>query len=123
MKLLYSHDKNGIKISGEIESLIKAIHDGSSSRILLDDENGVQLATNAETLWIRKGIVYAQNSSHISVQFDKKDILKFKDDSYHWFIIVSSIGDRDMIRWKVGEHTLAATGHTHDKVAIKWFVD
>ncbi|NEQ79416.1 MAG: hypothetical protein F6K26_03895 [Moorea sp. SIO2I5] len=116
--LAYAHDKTGQKIAGDINSLIEAIEAGHSVRVLMEG-NDLQYVTDAENLWIKNGIVYAQNTSHVSVTF-QGDVLKFKDDSYWWMVIVSTKGDRDMIRWNVGEHK--SRGHTQDKVAIKWFI-
>ena len=95
-ELVYAHDANGNKVSG--------------------DKN---LLTDAQCLWVRHGNVYAQNTSHVSVQFHG-DVLKFKDDAYWWMIVADTNGNIDMSRWSVGQHT--AKGHTSDRWAMKWFV-
>jgi hypothetical protein len=81
--------------------------------------DGTYFSADAEFLWIKNNIVYAQNNNSVSVEF-KEDDLIFQDDSYYWMFIVNTKGERDMIRWSVGEHELK--GHNQDKVAVKWFV-
>ncbi|WP_424097823.1 hypothetical protein [Moorena producens] len=118
--LAYAHDANGNRTAGNINDLITAVKNGSQVRVLMDSGD-VQYITYAENIWVKKnGIVYVQNTSHVSATSDG-DVVKFQDDSYWWMIIVSTKGDRDMIRWNVGEHT--PRGHNNDKVAMKWFVD
>ncbi len=117
--LAYAHNANGDQTAGNFNDLINAVQNGSQVRILIDG-NDQQYATDAENIWIKNGIVYVQNTSHVSIAFDE-DVLRFQDNSYWWMIIVSTKGDRDMIRWNVGEHT--PRGHTNDKVAVKWFID
>ena len=117
--LAYAHDANGNRTAGDINDLINAVENGSQVRVLMD-RNHQQYVTYGESTWIKNGVVYVQNISHVSVTFDG-DVLKFQDDSYWWMMIVSTKGDRDMIRWNVGEHT--PRGHDNDKVAVKWFVD
>ncbi|WP_424097819.1 hypothetical protein [Moorena producens] len=119
--LAYAHDANGNRTAGNINDLITAVQNGSQVRVLMD--SGVQQAiTYAEYILVKNGIVYVQNTSIVSARFDG-DVFKFMDDSFWWMIIVSTKADRDIIRWKVGEHTKADRGHTQDKVAMKWFVD
>ncbi|NEP35887.1 hypothetical protein [Moorena sp. SIO3B2] len=118
--LAYAHDANGNRTAGNINDLINAVQNGYQVRVLMDSGD-VQYITYAENIWVKKnGIVYVQNTSHVSATSDG-DVVKFQDDSYWWMIIVSTKGDRDMIRWNVGEHT--PRGHNNDTIAMKWFVD
>jgi hypothetical protein len=116
--LAYAHDAQGVRTDGDLEALISAVTNGRMVRIVISDPQE-QYSTDAGNLWVRNGIVYAQNASSISVEY-RDDLLLFQDDSYYWMIIVSTRGDRDMIRWSVGAHV--PRGHTRDQVAVKWFV-
>ncbi len=117
--LAYAHDQNGSPTFGNINTLINAVQDGHRVRVLIDGSDS-QYVFEAESLWIRNGIVYAQNTSSVSVTFEG-DVLKFQDDSYHYMFIASTKGDHDAIRWSVGEHT--PRGHTLEKEKMKWFID
>ena len=117
-KLAYAHDKDGNRTAGDVEALIDAIKNGQAVRMVFEDQDGYY-SMEAEALWVRDGIVYAQNNSQVSASFQGK-VLRFQDDSYYWMIVVSTLGDLDMIRWGVGQHV--SRGHTNDKAAVKWFV-
>ena len=96
--------------------LIEEQFGGTTWRVVYaHDENGRE----AEHLWIRGGGVYAQNTSLVSLSITE-GVSRFQDDSFHWMILVNTRGDRDMIRWNVGEHVLR--GHTSDKVSISWAI-
>ena len=116
--LVYAHDVNGNETAGNVGTLINAVLNGQGVRVLMQDVD-TQSVIDAQGLWVKNGVVHAQNTSLVSVLF-VGDVLKFQDDSYHFMLIVSTKSDRDMIRWKVGEHSLIS--HTSDKVALKWFV-
>lgn len=116
--LAYANDENGARSEGDIETLIAAVANGQEVRIVIANPDGYY-STEAENLSVRHGIVYAQNTSHVSVEYQGES-LRFQDDSYYWMIIVSTRGERDMIRWSVGAHE--PRGHTQDKVAVRWFV-
>jgi hypothetical protein len=116
--LAYAHDQDGNTTVGDINTLIDAVQNGYRVRVLMIDGDN-QYITDAEGVHIKNSIVYAQNSSHVSIIFEG-DVLKFQDDSYYWMVVVSTRGDRDMIRWNVGEHI--PRGHSQDKVAMKWFI-
>ena len=117
--LAYANNTNGDQTAGNLNDLINAVQNGSQIRILMD-LGGQQYVTYAENITINNDIVYVQNNSHVSVEYDG-DVLRFQDHSYWWMMIVSTKGDLDVIRWNVGEHT--PRGHTNDKVAVKWFID
>ncbi|NEP37003.1 hypothetical protein [Moorena sp. SIO3B2] len=117
--LAYAHDANGNRTAGNINNLINAVENGSQVRVLMDSGDQKNLMY-AEHIVLKNGIVYVQNLSGASLVFDG-DVLKFLDDTYRLMMVVSTKGDRDMIRWSVGEHT--PRGHNNDKVAMKWFID
>ncbi|MBI5563823.1 MAG: hypothetical protein HY870_02935 [Chloroflexi bacterium] len=116
--LAYAHDAQGVRTDGDLEALISAVTTGRAVRIVTGGPQEYY-STDAGNLWVRNGIVYAQNASSVSVEYHD-DLLLFKEDSYYWMIIVSTRGDRDSIRWDVGAHV--PRGHTRDRVAVRWFV-
>lgn len=117
--LAYAHDALGNRTAGDINVLINAIRSGHKVRMLMESGD-VEYVTEAEKIWIKNGVVSAQNCSQVSALFIGNKA-KFQDDSYYWMIIVNTQGERDMIRWDVGAHT--ARGRNQDTVAMKWFVD
>jgi hypothetical protein len=118
---VYSHDQNGNPTFGDIGVLIGAIRNGNKVRMCIEFQSAVgqEYFTDAETIWVKNNIVYAQNTTHVSTKFHG-NVLRFQDNAYHWFIIVDTKGNIDMSRWNVGEHKVR--GHTQDKVKIKWYV-
>jgi hypothetical protein len=134
--LIYAHDRNGRPVDGELSELIEAIQHGAEVRYYVDyAEDGPGCYKEAQALWIRDGQVYAQNTTSVSCCFDstyvagetaavaagyEKEGLRFLDDPYFYFQIVSTLGDTDMSRWSVGEHKLRR--RDQKKYAIKWFV-
>lgn len=117
-KLVYYNSRNGEVINGNISSLIKAVKRGKEIRIVIESDS-IVFAADAEYLWVKNKIVYAQNNGSVSVKF-KGDDLVFQKNSYYWMFIVNTNGERQMIRWLVGEHS--SRGNNQDRVAVKWFV-
>ena len=134
--LAYSHDRNGRPLAGDLAVLIDAIQHGAEVRYYIDyAEDGPGCYKEAQALWIRNGQVYAQNTSSVSACWDspyhagdtatvspdyEKLGLRFLDDAYFYFQIVSTLGDTDMSRWNVGEHKLRRRDQKN--YAIQWFV-
>jgi len=124
--LVYAHDAQGVKTFGDLNTLIAKIEQGAKVRVLLKpyDSNDKNFSCcDADYVWVQDGVVFAQNTQHICVDFhtpkDNKQVM-FQSDSYHWFLMVNTNGYVDMIRWQVGEHT--PRGHNQERRAIKWFV-
>lgn len=117
-ELAYSHDANGNMLAGDKKLLIDSALNGQPIRFLIDYKEH-QYATDAQCLWVKNGNVYAQNTSHVSVQF-QGSALKFQNDAYWWMIVADTNGFLDMSRWNVGEHK--DRGHTRDRHPMKWFV-
>lgn len=119
--LVYSNDRNGNQIFGDINVLIQEIRNGKRVRVLIEFDSvpGQEYITEVDNLWIKGNIVSAQSIAHISASF-AGNVLKHHDDAYHWFIIVDTRGNIDMSRWNVGEHK--DRGHKQDRINIKWFV-
>lgn len=117
-KLIYYNSDDGETIEGNPDDLINAVESGKQIRVVVD-QGSVTFAAEAQYLWVFHNIVYAQNNGQVSVgQFGNE--LKFLEDSYYWMFLVNSNGERDMIRWSVGEHKMA--GRNKERVSVKWFV-
>jgi hypothetical protein len=119
--LVYAHDANGNATGGSLLELIRVVESGHPIRFLTLETYGVAGA-NAEWVYVTEKIVYAENTSNISDSFQGNRLV-YQEDSFHWFVAISTRGDRDMIRWKVGEHTPGGPGHTSDRVGVQWFAE
>lgn len=119
-ELAYAHDENGIRTAGDINTLIDAVRQGRQVRLVLCLLDRYEYITEAQNLWLKDGIVYAQNTSQVSVDFKDK-VLAFSEDACHTMIVVSTQGDLDVTRWLLGKHK--AKGHTSHKTAISWFTN
>jgi len=127
MNLVFSHDKDGSSNSGSREDLVSSIKDGASVQIVVQhnqDEFSSFPAHNLALKSLPSGVhVAAQNVKHVSIQSTATNCFEYEIQSnpYFWFSIVTTQGDRDMIRYTVGTHD--ARGHNQDKVALDWFVN
>ena len=120
--MLYAHNYDGEKTSGELNLLINAIRNGHQVRIVIKHQDGdYEYATYAENLWIRNSIVFAQNTSAVSSSFSGNR-LRFHEDCCHWLIIVNTKGEMEMSRWNLGEHKKREEAICQ-KVAVMWFAD
>ena len=119
--MLYAHDANCNATGGDLTKLIEAVGRGHPVRFLSNEAGEVAVA-DAQWVYVRNTIVFAENTANVSAGF-LGDRLVFQEDAFHWFVAVSTRGDRDMSRWKVGEHTPGGPGHTHDRVALQWFAE
>ena len=143
--LAYAHDEYGTCTEGCMTDLIDAVLSGQPVRFLLciDDYKYV---TDAQCLWVWHDNVYAQNTSHVSMDFFRKSrgniqpvfpnayadtnqeadsdaefVLRFQDASYWWMLIADTHGNLDMTRWSLGSHE--ARGHDQQRIPIKWFTN
>ena len=119
--LVYAHDETGNPTAGALKALIRAVEFGEPIRFLLLESDGVAGA-DAQWVYVRNGIVYAENTSNISVGF-QGDRLVFQSNRYRRFVTISTTGDRDVIQWKVGEHTPGDPDHTNDRIGVRWYVE
>ena len=117
-RLVYYNSDSGEPLKGSLTNLIEAVKSGEQIRIVMDQES-LTFATEAQYLWVLEDVVYAQNNGEVSVSRSGNK-LSFQDDSYYWMFLVNSNGERDMIRWSVGEHDMR--GQNKDKVSVKWFI-
>jgi len=118
-KLAYAHKSNGRPTFGSKANLLNAIKNGASVRIT--HENG-DYAFPASNLALSGSEVAAQNVNHVSMQTatDNRSEMQIQSKAYWWFTIVTTRGERDMSRWKVGVHK--SVGRNQNRVGLKWFV-
>ncbi|HAG82000.1 MAG TPA: hypothetical protein DCL61_12740 [Cyanobacteria bacterium UBA12227] len=127
-KLLYAHDCYGNGTFGNINLLINAIRNGHRIRMVIEYAGkDFEQATEAENLWIRKGIVFAQNTSAVSTLFSG-DRMKFNDDFSYSMMIVNTTGEMEINRWNGGEPKKFGEAKKKEnskfcKVAVRWFGD
>ena len=131
----YAHDAAGAALEGSRADLVAAIEHGAEVRVFVDYAPVPGCYKDAQALWIKDGHVYAQNtvgigcaftptyewgsSSAVSSSFAEGG-LRFLDDAYHYFEILSTSGDADESRWDVGEHKLRARNQA--RYPMRWFV-
>lgn len=136
-ELAYAHDKHGNPVTGSLNTLINAVENGAEVRVCIDyDDLGPCRYFGVQSVWIRNGHVHAQDSLSVSCAFTdsyswgsaasvdasyNKEGLRFLDDAYHYYEIVSTTGDTDKSRWNIGEHKLRH--RNQGKFAMKWFVN
>ena len=134
-ELSYAHDAAGRPVDGSRAGLIDAIEHGAEVRLFIDYGDVPGCYKEAQAIWIKGGHVYAQNTVTVSCAFTAEypwgagasvdpafeaTGLRFLDDAYHYFEIVSTTGDADEARWNIGEHALR--GRNQKRYAMKWFV-
>jgi len=117
-KLVYYNSQDGKTIKGNIKDLINAVKNGKQVRVVMG-QGSIISAANADFLWVKNNVVYAQNNSQVSCHFEGNKLV-FQDDSYYWMFIVDTNGKREAIRWSVGEHV--TKGKSEERIPIKWFV-
>lgn len=115
---VYGHDADGQRVSGELNQLIEAVRTGKPVRFLIDFPGSHEYSLAAEHLWLKNGVVYAQNTSQLSVEFKGKR-LKLQKKGYQSAIAASTHGDLEITRFRLGKHK--PKGRLVHKVAMRWF--
>ena len=134
-RLAYQHDPDGAALVGDVRALVEAIENGAEVRVRLDyGSEGPAVFREATCLWVREGHVYAQLAICVSCAF-QSDFhgetatvnagyepagLRFLDNPYWYFEIVSTRGDTDKSRWGIDDSRLRR--RNQGKYAMKWFV-
>ena len=117
-ELVYYNSQDGKTLDGNIKNLINAVKNGKQVRVVME-QGQVISAANADFLWVKNNVVYAQNNDQVSCHFVGNKLV-FQDDSYYWMFIVDTNGKRETIRWTVGEHEMRGKGE--ERISVKWFV-
>lgn len=131
----YAHDAAGNRLDGSRADLIAAIEGGAEVRVFVDYAPVPGCYKEAQAIWVRDGHVYVQNNASIGASFTPEyawgsgsavapsypeNGMRFLDDAYHYFEILSTTGDADESRWNVGEHRLRARNQA--TYPMRWFV-
>lgn len=134
-ELTYAHDAAGLALKGSRADLIEAIEGGAEVRVFVDYAPVPGCYKEAQAIWVKDGHVHVQNTASIGCAFTPEYAwgsgsavdpsfaeggLRFLDDAYHYFEILSTTGDADESRWNVGEHRLRARNQA--KYPMRWFV-
>ena len=124
--MVYANNASGVRVAGDIGTLIRAVRDGQSVKVVLESKkvhpplsDTYLYSFEAHTIRVRNGIVFATNTLDVSCGFVGDD-LRFNNDSYYYMIIASTKGILEQIRWGVGEHTMR--GHDQSTWDMRWFV-
>ena len=134
-ELAYAHDAAGVALEGSRADLIAAIEGGAEVRVFVDYAPVPGCYKEAQAIWVKDGHVFVQNTASIGSAFTPEYAwgsgsavspsfaeggLRFLDDAYHYFEILSTTGDADESRWNVGEHRLRARNQA--SYPMRWFV-
>ncbi|MBE9117847.1 nickel pincer cofactor biosynthesis protein LarB [Lusitaniella coriacea LEGE 07157] len=117
--LAYGVSAEGRGIEGKLETLMTAVRRGAEVRLAIDFPGSHEYITEAQHLWIKKGVAFAQASTQVNVEFNKTGLM-FPKKILSWTILASTQGDLEIARWRPGKHKFK--GRTSHKVAIRWFV-
>jgi hypothetical protein len=131
----YAHDAAGEPLEGSRADLVGAIEPGAEVRVFVDYAPVPGCYKGADATWIKDGHVYIQNTGSIGAAFTSEYLwgtssavdpsfapggMRFLDDAYHYFEILSTSGEADEARWNVGEHHLR--GRNQMRYPMRWFV-
>lgn len=121
--LVYANDSSGNTTSGNIQTLIDAVMNGKRVRFIAGWDGPSPWAMDAQTVWVRYGKVYVQNTSNVqSIWQGEKLMLPSDNSTSNIFFNLDTSGNLNYSIWLVGEHTRAMPD-TQAKESIKWFVD
>jgi hypothetical protein len=97
-ELLFEHDENGNRISGNIERLIEAVGKAYPVKIRIYREKNRFEMMDAQWLLVANNIVHATNIDQISLTKDSAGNYLYQDDAYHYYVIGSSEGNHHATR-------------------------
>jgi NCAIR mutase (PurE)-related protein len=110
--LAYAHDANGEPTAGEIATLVDAIRQGCQVRLLIDFPEQYEYISEAQNLWIKKSVVYAQTTTPVSFECQGDA----QDDAYQSTMFASTQGELK----RVGKYE--PQGNVTHQAAISWFI-
>jgi hypothetical protein len=134
-EFVYANDAAGAALEGSRTELVGAIEAGAEVRIFVDYAPLPGCYKEAQAIWVKDGHVHIQNTTTVSCAFTSEypwgtasasspsfgeGGLRFLDDAYNYFEILSTTGDADETRWNVGEHRLR--GRNQARYPMRWFV-
>ncbi|MEN8221125.1 MAG: hypothetical protein ABFS56_33205 [Pseudomonadota bacterium] len=97
---MYEHDANGNPIIGDVHDLADLVINGADVKVATLSSGNAQSLFNCEWVYAANdgSFVTCKNTSHISVRAIEGGDFGFKDNAYHWFVMVNTEGKRDMSR-------------------------
>jgi hypothetical protein len=116
---VYTSGFGGEPRYGSLQTLLAAVQAGKDVKVEVDQGSGYLIYLPAESVWTRGSHVYAMNTSVIGV-VTQPDSYRFNPDAYHWYILVSTKGKLDLIRFAVGSGE--SRGHDESRAKVRWFV-
>jgi pyridinium-3,5-biscarboxylic acid mononucleotide synthase len=118
-QLAYSHDAEGNPLDGSIDLLLEAVRQGNAIRLSIELSDGSQYILPAENLWLKHGIVYAQNQSQISTEF-RGEILAFTPKLERRLLIASSQGNVEIVSLSLAKGKVKK--RSCHRAEIKWYL-
>jgi hypothetical protein len=117
--LVYSNNASGIATYGNISALVNAIKNGADVKVQM----GATYIAKCDEIHINPdNSISCSTLQNISIRSTQPgSAFGFQDDAYHWYAMVNTKGQRDMIRWSVGDHI--DRGRNSDTTPLNWFVD
>lgn len=121
--LIYSHDAQGKPLQGNENNVVRAVQSGAAIRGYYESSPNDGYAFAFQNLRIHGNRVSGQHLNSVSMQaspgsqYEKE----LQSNAYWWFVIFTSGGRMEMIRWSVGEHT--PRGHNVITHGLKWFAN
>ena len=118
----YANDSAGNATFGSVTALVNAIKQGQEVKVAQGVTWGSLYSVCDEIVVNTDNSVSCTYTRSISL---RSTVLGtnygFQDDAYHWFSMVNTKGQRDTIRWSVGQHI--DRGRGKEAIALQWFVN
>jgi hypothetical protein len=96
--LLYEHDEQGNSINGTVDRLIEAVNNGYPIKVRIHFPKNTVHVIDAELLIIEDQMVYASNTSQISLTKNETGNPIYQAEPYHYYVIVGSDGHHHATR-------------------------
>lgn len=91
-KLLYEHDGEGNKISGELPKLINAVEAAYQIRVKIYQQKWTEIM-DVQWAFTEAGLVHALNTEQISLGPGSDGNYRFFEDAYHYYVLVNTRGN------------------------------
>lgn len=122
-KLVYEHDARGKALHGSEEHVVAAVRSGASMRAYYESSPNQLYAFAFQNLRIEGQHVAGQHLNSVSMTSSPSSQyeMEIQANAYRWFVIFTTQGRMEMIRWSVGAHV--ARGHNTITMGLKWFAN
>lgn len=108
-KLLFEHDENGGRLTGNIKRLTEAAEKAYPIKVKIYGEDGHIEMMEPQWVFVEKELVHASNVDQISMTQDKDKNYTFMDDAYHYYVVVNTRGRHHASRFFVDGRKRNAT--------------